>query len=253
MMVKHNSHTLPRSILFCIPFTFPLEAVARSFLRADFQLTPFYIMAFIRARSVLLFAFLAAALMAAATAKKKKPVPRKSSPYDPFDASLYGYLEIPKNDSEAARNAVGDPSGMVTMRLNIYKQNGKPVWLDYIVATFDMEGEMPPTATHVHNATEGSNGPKGHEHVAGARACGRGTSMWQGHEHVAGARNRGGLLPILLQEEQTKGTFPSHSPPAPSNPYLPPPLLPPSTCPSHASPAPLCGRGNPRTPTPTAA
>ncbi|CAI5464981.1 unnamed protein product [Closterium sp. Yama58-4] len=110
---------------------------------------------------VLRTAFLAAALVTVAYAKKK-PASRKVSPFssDAFAATLSGVLEIPKNDTEAARNAVGDPYGSVDMGLIIYKKNSKSVWLEYRVAAYFLQGGVPPTMTHVHNATEGSNGPK---------------------------------------------------------------------------------------------
>ncbi|CAI5458373.1 unnamed protein product [Closterium sp. Yama58-4] len=130
-------------------------------------------MAFIRFRCVLLFAFLAAALVAAAYAKKN-PVSRKIPPVssDAFNATMYSVLEIPQNDTEAAVNAIGDEYGWGQMELFIHKENGQPVWLEYGVKVYALQQlpgfrgrpvwtkKVPIIMTHVHNATEGSNGPK---------------------------------------------------------------------------------------------
>ncbi|CAI7773765.1 unnamed protein product [Closterium sp. NIES-53] len=135
-------------------------------------------MAFIRARCVLLFASLAALLVAVAYAKKK-PVFRKISPVssgqseipDAFNATLFGVLEVPNNDTEAALKAINDEYGWAEMGLIIHKENGQPVWLEYAVAAFslslpvvngynDWTDICPIIMTHVHKATEGSNGPK---------------------------------------------------------------------------------------------
>ncbi|CAI5501029.1 unnamed protein product [Closterium sp. Naga37s-1] len=115
-------------------------------------------MAFIRARSVLLFAFLAAALVMVACAKKS----RKVSPYssEAFHATLFGELEVPQNDSESARNAAGEPDGLAIMKLNIYTKKGQAAWLEYKVKAYVLQDDtVPPTMTLVHNGTEGSNGP----------------------------------------------------------------------------------------------
>ncbi|CAI5464976.1 unnamed protein product [Closterium sp. Yama58-4] len=103
-------------------------------------------------------AFLAAALVANAYAAGS----RRDAPFstDAIEATLLGKLEVPKHGSKAARNAVGDPSGFVKMRLDIHMENGQPAWLEYRLAAFHMQGKMPPTMTHVHKATAGLNGPK---------------------------------------------------------------------------------------------
>ncbi|CAI5460382.1 unnamed protein product [Closterium sp. Yama58-4] len=103
-------------------------------------------------------AFLAAALVTVAYAKKS----RKVSPYssETFRANLFGELEVPQNDSEAARNAVGDPDGLAIMKLIIYTKRGQAAWLEYKVKAYVLQDDtVPPTMTLVHNGTEGSNGP----------------------------------------------------------------------------------------------
>ncbi|CAI5514771.1 unnamed protein product [Closterium sp. Naga37s-1] len=73
--------------------------------------------------------------------------------------TLVGVNEVPKNDSQAAKNAVGDPSGVVYMNLRIYQDDdNKPKWVKYTVNTMRMTGEMPPTKTHVHKGKKGTNG-----------------------------------------------------------------------------------------------
>ncbi|CAI5466349.1 unnamed protein product [Closterium sp. Yama58-4] len=61
--------------------------------------------------------FLAAALVNAYAAGSRKDAPFST---DAIEAILLGKLEVPKNGSKAARNAVGDPSGSVVMRLDIH-------------------------------------------------------------------------------------------------------------------------------------
>ncbi|CAI7798245.1 unnamed protein product [Closterium sp. NIES-53] len=77
-----------------------------------------------------------------------------------FTSTLVGANEIPKNNSEAARNTVGDKRGTVDMKLDIHKSNGEPIYVAYLVKSSNLEGEMPPTMTHVHNGTKGRNGAK---------------------------------------------------------------------------------------------
>ncbi|CAI5525004.1 unnamed protein product [Closterium sp. Naga37s-1] len=76
-----------------------------------------------------------------------------------FTAKLIGANEVPKNDSEAARNAVGDKSGVVQMKLDFYKKEGELMWVDYWVKASKLEGEMPPTKTHIHPGRKGENNP----------------------------------------------------------------------------------------------
>ncbi|CAI7805764.1 unnamed protein product [Closterium sp. NIES-53] len=104
-------------------------------------------MASIPAR-VLLLAFLAAML---AIAHGHEHV-------DTFSAKLLGANEVPKNDSKAAKNAVGDSRGIVHMKLSIYMDDDKPKWVKYTVKTSRLKGEMPPTKTHVHTGEKGKNG-----------------------------------------------------------------------------------------------
>ncbi|CAI5956661.1 unnamed protein product [Closterium sp. NIES-64] len=79
--------------------------------------------------------------------------------YERFNSLLIGANEVPKNNSEAARKAVGDKRGMVHMKLKIYKEDGKPTWLEYSVKALKLEGEMPPTKTHIHPGNKGQNNP----------------------------------------------------------------------------------------------
>ncbi|CAI5525027.1 unnamed protein product [Closterium sp. Naga37s-1] len=107
-------------------------------------------MAFIRARCVLLFAFLAAALVTVAYAQKSVTI----------YAKLNDYKEVPSDDTEAARNAVGDRTGgNGDMAMRIYKRRGQPVWTEYSVMPENMDEDTPPTMTQIHKAPEGSNGP----------------------------------------------------------------------------------------------
>ncbi|CAI5466317.1 unnamed protein product [Closterium sp. Yama58-4] len=78
---------------------------------------------------------------------------------DTFTAKLIGANEVPKNDSEAARNAVGDKSGVVQMKLEYYKKEGELMWVDYTVKASKLEGEMPPSKTHIHPGLKGQNNP----------------------------------------------------------------------------------------------
>ncbi|CAI5464971.1 unnamed protein product [Closterium sp. Yama58-4] len=103
-------------------------------------------MAFTPARALLL-AFLAAML---AVAHSHEHV-------DTFSAKLLGANEVPKNDSHAAKNAVGDQRGVAYMKLNIYMDDDRPKWVKYTVKTSRLKGEMPPTKTHVHKGEKGKN------------------------------------------------------------------------------------------------
>ncbi|CAI5956716.1 unnamed protein product [Closterium sp. NIES-64] len=76
-----------------------------------------------------------------------------------FTAKLIGANEVPKNDSEAARKAVGDKSGVVQMKLDFYKKEGNLMWVEYSVKASKLEGEMPPTKTHIHPGKKGENNP----------------------------------------------------------------------------------------------
>ncbi|CAI5514775.1 unnamed protein product [Closterium sp. Naga37s-1] len=77
---------------------------------------------------------------------------------DTFSSKLLGANEVPKNDSKAAKNAVGDSRGIVYMKLSIYMDDDKPKWVKYTVKTSQLKGEMPPTKTHVHTGEKGKNG-----------------------------------------------------------------------------------------------
>ncbi|CAI5985182.1 unnamed protein product [Closterium sp. NIES-65] len=79
--------------------------------------------------------------------------------FERFNSLLIGANEVPKNNTEAARKAVGDKRGMVHMKLKIYKEDGKPTWLEYSVKALKLEGEMPPTKTHIHPGNKGQNNP----------------------------------------------------------------------------------------------
>ncbi|CAI5507961.1 unnamed protein product [Closterium sp. Naga37s-1] len=78
---------------------------------------------------------------------------------DTFTAKLIGANEVPKNDSEAARKAVGDKRGVVQMKLDFYKKEGNLMWVEYSVKASKLEGEMPPTKTHIHPGRKGENNP----------------------------------------------------------------------------------------------
>ncbi|CAI7779243.1 unnamed protein product [Closterium sp. NIES-53] len=72
---------------------------------------------------------------------------------------LVGANEIPKNDTQAAKNAVGDMRGVGYMRLAIYKDHEyEPKWMKFQVTVRRLKGEMPPTKTHVHVGKKGKNG-----------------------------------------------------------------------------------------------
>ncbi|CAI5466357.1 unnamed protein product [Closterium sp. Yama58-4] len=115
------------------------------------RVSVFGIMAFTPAR-VLLLAFLAA-MVAIAYCDHDH-----DEDVDTFKSKLLGANEVPKNDSQAARNAVGDQRGVVYMKLSIYKDDDKPKWVKYTVKTSRLKGEMPPTKTHVHKGEKGKNG-----------------------------------------------------------------------------------------------
>ncbi|CAI7744520.1 unnamed protein product [Closterium sp. NIES-53] len=126
-------------------------------------------MAIVRTRCVLLFAFLTAALVAMAYAKKsaKKPVPPRPVPPTPVPPTpgtiftiLSGDKEVPKNVTKPARSPVGDPTGKAYLKLTIYKQDDQPVWLEYSVQAENMQYGVAPSIARVHNGTAGSNGPK---------------------------------------------------------------------------------------------
>ncbi|CAI5464970.1 unnamed protein product [Closterium sp. Yama58-4] len=76
---------------------------------------------------------------------------------DTFSAKLLGANEVSKNDSKAAKNAVGDERGVVYLKLNIYMDDDRPKWVKYTVKTSRLKGEMPPTKTHVHKGEKGKN------------------------------------------------------------------------------------------------
>ncbi|GJP36257.1 hypothetical protein CLOM_g20788 [Closterium sp. NIES-68] len=107
-------------------------------------------MAFTPARVLVLAAFLAA-MLAIAFADHEE--------VDTYSAKLLGANEVPKNDSQAARNAVGDQRGVVYMKLRIYKEDGKAKWVKYTVKASRLKGEMPPIKTHVHPGRKGENNP----------------------------------------------------------------------------------------------
>ncbi|GJP71949.1 hypothetical protein CLOP_g2733 [Closterium sp. NIES-67] len=75
-----------------------------------------------------------------------------------YVAILLGANEVPKNDSNAAKNAVGDPQGIGYLQLTIYKDSDGPKWAKYEVNVHRLQGEMPPTKTHVHTGKKGKNG-----------------------------------------------------------------------------------------------
>ncbi|CAI5466320.1 unnamed protein product [Closterium sp. Yama58-4] len=110
-------------------------------------------MASTSARRILFLAFVAV-LVAVAYADHDDPELTNT-----FTAKLIGANEVPKNDSEAARNAVGDKSGIVQMKLDFYKKEGELMWVDYTVKASKLEGEMPPSKTHIHPGRKGENNP----------------------------------------------------------------------------------------------
>ncbi|GJP56373.1 hypothetical protein CLOM_g15428 [Closterium sp. NIES-68] len=75
-----------------------------------------------------------------------------------FASVLLGVNEVPKNETQAAKNAVGDMRGVGYMRLAIYKDDDGPKWLKYQVTVRRLKGEMPPTKSHVHSGKKGKNG-----------------------------------------------------------------------------------------------
>ncbi|CAI5464984.1 unnamed protein product [Closterium sp. Yama58-4] len=119
--------------------------------------TRFRIMAFTQARRALILAFFAA-MVAVAFADYDDNRGNSFKP-ERFNSKLVGANEIPKNDSEAARNAVGDKTGVVKMNLGIHKRDGKPIWMAYSVKAWNLEGEMPPTKTHIHPGSKGEVNP----------------------------------------------------------------------------------------------
>ncbi|CAI5525001.1 unnamed protein product [Closterium sp. Naga37s-1] len=86
------------------------------------------------------------------TANRKKRV-------NTFTAKLIGANEVPKGNSAAARNAVNDKSGTGQMKLEFYKKDDKLVWVKFAVKASKLEGEMPPTKTHIHKGDKGQNRP----------------------------------------------------------------------------------------------
>ncbi|GJP36270.1 hypothetical protein CLOM_g20799 [Closterium sp. NIES-68] len=113
-------------------------------------------MAFTLALRVLLFAFLAALVAVAYSSDNDNT---KSAESRTFTSKLIGANEVPKDDSEAVKKAVGDKTGVVDMKLKIYREDGKPRWVEFTVQDSNMEGEMPPTKTHVHPGRKGENNP----------------------------------------------------------------------------------------------
>ncbi|CAI5956708.1 unnamed protein product [Closterium sp. NIES-64] len=76
---------------------------------------------------------------------------------DTLTAKLIGTNKVPKNDSGAVRKAVGDKKGVVHMKLEFYRKEGEAVWVQYSVKASKLEGEMPPTKTHIHPGLKGQN------------------------------------------------------------------------------------------------
>ncbi|CAI5956671.1 unnamed protein product [Closterium sp. NIES-64] len=93
------------------------------------------VMAFTQARRVLILAAFLAAMVAVAFAGDDDNNRGDSWKPKSFTSALVGANEIPKNNSEAARNAVGDKRGTVDMKLDIHKSNGEPVFVAYSVKT----------------------------------------------------------------------------------------------------------------------
>ncbi|CAI5464977.1 unnamed protein product [Closterium sp. Yama58-4] len=103
-------------------------------------------MALIRARCVVLFAFVATLVPMAFAASSLT-----------FGAKLIGANEVPMNGFLTV--AAGDTIGTGDMQLNIYTTNGVPTEVGYNVRLSKLQGMMPPIMTHVHRGSKGTNGP----------------------------------------------------------------------------------------------
>ncbi|CAI5485316.1 unnamed protein product [Closterium sp. Naga37s-1] len=105
----------------------------------------------VRSSHLLLVAVALSILVATACADKYAPVVLSSN--------LFGSNEIPKNNTKVARDAVGDMQGRATMQLTIYGDGkGAYTWLTFVARVALLQGEMPPTKTHIHAGAKGMNG-----------------------------------------------------------------------------------------------